>query len=135
MSERFDIVGSGLCFPLTIDERGGMGLTRRPDEEIAQAIEIILRTPVGHRLMRPDFGCRIHELQFAPINASTLATAAHYVEEALGYWEPRIDIQDILAAPAAQPPGCILISIVYRIRATHDERALVFPFYTIPAEE
>lgn len=134
MSERFDIVGSGLCFPLAIDERGGLALTHQPDEEIAQAIGIILRTPVGQRLMRPDFGCRIHELQFAPINASTLATAAHYVEEALGYWEPRIEIQDILATPATAP-GCMLISIVYRIRATHDERALVFPFYTIPAEE
>jgi phage baseplate assembly protein W len=135
MAEEFDVVGSGWQFPLTIDKRGGIALTQQYDQEIEQAIEIIINTPVGSRLMRPQFGCRIHEMLFAPINASTLATVAHYVEEALGYWEPRIDLIDVLVSPHPDMYSCILISIVYRIRATHDERALVYPFYTIPDED
>jgi phage baseplate assembly protein W len=135
MAEHLDVVGSGWHFPLRIDRRGGLALTQDYAEEIEQAIRIIVGTPIGHRLMRPEFGCRIHELLFAPINASTIATAAHYVEEALGYWEPRIDVVDIQAAPHPDMPSCLLITIAYRVRATHDERALVYPFYSIPEED
>lgn len=128
-----DITGKGWRFPLGVDGRGGMALVEH-DDEIEQAIAIILNTPKGQRLMRPGFGCRIHELLFAPLDAATFAAAARYVEEALGWWEPRIELQDINVARAAGENDCLLITISYRIRATNDERALVYPFYTIPDE-
>jgi len=31
-------------------------------------------------------------------------------------------------------PGTLLIRIRYQIKATHDERSLVYPFYQIPGE-
>ena len=135
MTAQLDVVGSGWRFPLKIDRRGGIALTQDYTEEIDQAIRIIVSTPLGYRLMRPDFGCRIHELLFAPINASTFTAAAHYVTEALGYWEPRIDIEDIQVVPHPDMPSCLLITIAYRIRTTHDQRALVYPFYSIPEED
>lgn len=127
------IVGSGWRFPIEVDGRGGIRLARG-QQEIEEAIFLILSTPIGQRLMRPTFGSRIHELVFAPINASTMTTAAHYVEEALGMWEPRIEVLDIACTPAVGAAACLLISIAYRVHATHDERALVYPFYTIPTE-
>jgi phage baseplate assembly protein W len=129
-----DIVGSGWRFPVGVDERrGGIALARNHDE-IEQAIQIILSTPLGYRVMRPEFGSRIHELIFAPINASTATTVNHYVEESLGYWEPRIEVLDIDTTPDPDRPSCLLITISYRVKASHDERALVYPFYTIPDE-
>ena len=129
----FDLIGAGWRFPVGVDGRGSLALSQG-DGEIEQAIQIILSTPIGQRVMRPEFGCRIHELTFAPINASTVTAAYHYVEEALGYWEPRIEVEAIDVSADPDSPGCLLITIFYRVKATHDQRALVYPFYTIPDE-
>lgn len=133
MTQLSDIIGSGWRFPPNVDGRGGIALVSR-EQEIEEAIEIILSTPKGQRIMRPEFGCRIHELIFAPMNAGTAAAVSHHVKEALGWWEPRIDVQDVTVDTDPHNQSCLLIYIAYRIRATHDERALVYPFYTIPGE-
>lgn len=133
MTIRTDIIGVGWRFPPSVDGRGQIALSGGVDE-IEEAIEIILNTARGQRVMRPLFGCRIHELIFAPMNAGTLAAAVRYVEEAIGYWEPRVTLTDVIAEPDPKNPACLLITIFYRIKATHDERALVYPFYTIPTE-
>jgi hypothetical protein len=128
-----DLIGAGWRVPVGIDGRGGIALSKGIDE-IEEAIQIILTTPIGQRVMRPLFGSRIHELVFAPINSGTATAAVHYVREALGYWEPRIDVKDVVVEQDSGHLGCLLIYIVYEIKATHDRRALVFPFYTIPGE-
>ena len=64
------IIGRGWRFPPVFDERGTIALTNDEDE-IEQSIHIILNTAQGQRVMRPEFGCRIHELVFAPINVTT----------------------------------------------------------------
>jgi phage baseplate assembly protein W len=134
VSQPKDLIGVGWSFPVAIDTRGGIALSQGT-QEIEEAIEIILNTPRGYRVMRPEFGCRIHELQFAPLNAGTMAAAVHYVQEALGWWEPRIDVLEVLVDEDQAVPGCMLIYIAYRVRSTYDERALVYPFYSIPGEE
>lgn len=133
MAQQLDIIGSGLRFPFGVDGRGGIALVSQ-EQEIEEAIEIILSTPKGQRVMRPEFGCRIHELLFAPINAGTTSSVRYYVQEALAWWEPRIDVLDVTVDQDASNTECLLIYIAYRIRATHDERALVYPFYSIPGE-
>jgi hypothetical protein len=95
---------------------------------------MILLTPKGQRVMRPEFGCRIHELVFAPNDATTTGLAAYYVEEALAMWEPRIRVLDVRAAPDRERAERLLVEVEYEIKATYDKRALVFPFYRIPGE-
>lgn len=104
--------------------------------EIDESIILILSTALGERVMRPNFGCRIHELVFHPVIGETLGLAKRYVEEALAWWEPRIDVLDVRPEPdpADATGGKLLITIVYRVRSTKDERALVYPFYTINDE-
>jgi phage baseplate assembly protein W len=133
MQQYRKIVGSGWRFPLAVSARGGIALVGDSDE-IEQAIILILSTPKGQRMMRPEFGCQIHDLRFAPINSSTLASAEHYVREALAWWEPRIDVVEVRAAAHRAQQACLELTITYQIKATHDERSLVFPFYTIPGE-
>lgn len=134
MQHRHDLIGAGWRFFTGVDGRGGIALARG-EEDIEQAIQLILTTPIGQRVMRPLFGSRLHELVFAPINAETMTTAVHYVREALGYWEPRIDVIDVEAEPDPRDSACLLLTIYYTIKATYDRRALVYPFYTIPGEE
>ncbi len=125
------IIGSGWSFPPHLDDRGTMALTGDHDE-IEQSIRIILGTAPGQRVMRPDFGCRIHELVFAPNNTATAGLAGRYVIEALGQWEPRIELQRVDVTPDAENTDRLVISIDYRVVTTHSNRSLVYPFYLIP---
>jgi phage baseplate assembly protein W len=128
-----EIIGRGWAFPLQIDARGGLALTNAWNE-LDQAIRIILATSPGQRVMRPTFGCRLQELVFAPNNSHTVAQARRYVEEALGMWEPRIDVTRVAVRPDPDESSRLLIEIDYRTKSTHDERSLVYPFYLIPGD-
>ena len=129
------IIGRGWAFPLGVNSRGMIALTNERSE-IEQAIIIILSTPIGARVMRPTFGSRLHELVFAPNNIQTTAQARRYVEEALGMWEPRIEVMsvEVLPDPQDKDGASLLIQIRYEVKATHDSRSLVHPFYLIPGE-
>jgi phage baseplate assembly protein W len=128
-----DFLGAGWKFPVGVDERGRIGLARQV-RDVEEAMRIILLTPKGQRPMRPDFGCQIHDLIFAPDDATTAGLAAYYVEEALGRWEPRIKVQEVLAQPDPLNTARLLLHVQYQIKSTYDRRTLVFPFYRIPGE-
>ena len=128
------IIGRGWSFPPALDERGTVALTS-DDDEIDQSIQIILSTAPGQRVMRPEFGCRIHELVFAPNSPATAGLASRYVREALGRWEPRIQVENVAVEPDPGNSGCLVISVEYRIVATHSNRSLVYPFYLVPESE
>jgi phage baseplate assembly protein W len=129
------IVGRGWAFPLGVNARGMIALTNE-QTEIEQAMILILSTPVGTRVMRPTFGSRLHELIFAPTNTQTMAQARRYVEEALGMWEPRIQVKDVdvVRDPEDRNGARLLIQISYEVKGTHDPRSLVHPYYLIPGE-
>ena len=129
------IIGRGWAFPPRVDSRGVISLTNE-QSEIEQAIQIILSTPIGTRVMRPTFGSRLHELVFSPINSQTIAQARRFVEEALGMWEPRIQVKDVEVTPDTQDGNnsSLKIKISYEIKTSHDSRSLVHPFYLIPGE-
>ncbi|MFO7634039.1 MAG: GPW/gp25 family protein [Caldilinea sp.] len=127
------IVGRGWTFPPQIGPTGGLSLTYGRNE-LDQAIRIILTTSPGQRVMRPAFGCRLYELVFAPNNSHTAAQARRYVEEALGMWEPRIAVTDVVVRPDVEESSRLLIDIQYEVKTTRDRRSLVYPFYLIPEE-
>ena len=128
-----EIVGCGWAFPPRIDPQGGLALTSERNE-LDQAIQIILSTSPGQRVMRPTFGCRLQELVFAPNNSQTAADARRYVDQALRMWEPRITVRKVETRPDPEDTSRLLIEIDYKVKATHDQRSLVFPFYLIPEE-
>jgi len=123
-----EFLGQGLAFPLQVNSRGEIALARG-ERDIEQSIRIILETMPGERVMRPDFGCRIWELVFAPRDPTTEGLLIHYVQEALTRWEPRIDVQRIYVGDDPAQDGTVLININYQIKSTHDERSIVHPFY------
>ncbi|RPI85137.1 MAG: phage baseplate protein [Chloroflexi bacterium] len=128
-----EIIGSGWAFPPGIDSQGGISLTSEKSE-INQAILIILSTSPGQRVMRPNFGCHLQDLVFAPNNSHTAAEARRMVEEALGMWEPRIKVVQVNVYPDQNDTSRLVIDVQYIIKATRDRRSLVYPFYLIPEE-
>ena len=125
-----DIMGTGWSFPVRIDGRGGISLSRY-ETDIEESIRVILGTAKGERHMRPEFGCEIHNLVFAPNNATTWGLAAHYVQDALGWWEPRIEVTNVDIQDNPVDSEQLLINIYYRIKSTNDERNLVYPYYLL----
>ena len=79
--------------------------------------------------MRPDFGCDLNKLLFAPNNGTTQALAEFEVTEALRMWEPRIELLDVSARAGGDNGEQLLIDIGYRVRSTDNRFNLVYPFY------
>jgi phage baseplate assembly protein W len=129
-----DILGSGLAFPLRVDARGGLALVR-DEEDVQEAIAVILGTAPGERPMRPEFGCGIHDYVFESIDAYSLGRLDYEIRVALDRWEHRIEVLDVEFDTERAQRGELVIEIGYRLRSTNDVRNLVYPFYMIPAEE
>ena len=127
-------LGNGLSFPLRTDARGQIALVTGA-EDIEQSIRIIIGTRPGERVMRPTFGCRAHELLFEPRSAATASQMQDYVQQALRMWEPRIEVQGVYVNFDDSQPGAMLVEIEYTIKATHDTRSIVYPFYIETEQE
>jgi phage baseplate assembly protein W len=121
-------LGTGWSYPLRRDASGDVAMASDADL-VAQSIWLILSTAPGERVQRPDFGCGIHELVFAPNTATTAGRVADAVRDALMRLEPRIDVLDVQTSIPAGQPTVLLIEIDYRIRATNNRFNLVYPFY------
>ena len=123
-----DFLGVGITFPIELDELGKVRMSRY-EEAVRQSVWIILGTAPGERLMRPNFGCGIHNLVFAPNSAATIGKVVSEVTSALIEWEPRIDVLDVNAAPDDNQANLLLIQISYQVRTTNNRFNLVYPFY------
>ena len=122
-----DFLGIGWAYPPTASASGEVQ-TAAYEEDIRQAIWIILGTARGERVMRPDFGAGLDRLVFEPINTTTMSLVQHYAEEALVTWEPRIDSVSV-AVSADAPRGRLMLDVHYRVRTTNTFYNLVYPFY------
>ena len=123
-------LGSGVAFPIRLDaEHGGVEQTASGEEAVRQSIWMILGTAPGERVMRPDFGCGMHDMVFGVNGAGTANAVAVAVRQALARWEPRIDVLDVYAVPDGGDPHRLLIEINYQVRSTNSRFNLVYPFY------
>jgi phage baseplate assembly protein W len=121
-------LGVGWAFPVQLQADQGIAAVAY-EEDIRQAIFIILGTNPGERVMRPEFGAGLNRFVFEPVNTTTLALVQTRVQEALIDWEPRIDV--LAVDVTTQPPerNTLLIEVSYRVRATNTLHNLVYPFY------
>ena len=134
MTSGADFVGQGWTFPVRVDGRGGIALAHGA-EEVDGALRMVLSTAPGERVMRPEFGCAIWDQLFSGTDPGSLGQMAQAVREAVGRWEPRVELEAVHVALDPDEPTCVRIDLAYRIKASNDRRNLVFPFYVIPREE
>ena len=127
-------IGRGFSWPLEVDHRGAIRLSQGP-EDLDRSIRVVLLTAPGERVMRPQFGCRIWDLLFEPVNANLLGLIAEAVRDALAQWEPRVEVEDVQPVQDDDDGALVRIAIRYRVKATNDRRNLVYPFYVIPRED
>lgn len=120
-------LGVGWHFPPEVDKATGRVRTAEYDDDIAEAIRLILLTRKGERVMRPDFGSLLHMFIFENDSLSTLSRLAQDVKSSLTLWEPRV--KDIEVDASAGDAGFINLSISYTVRTTNNPYNMVFPFY------
>jgi len=119
-------LGRGWAFPVC--PVAGRTATAAYEDDVKQAIQIILGTDPGERVMRPDFGAGLGAFVFEPMSFTTTEALRNRVQEALVEWEPRIDVEKVTVEVAPEE-GKVLIQVSYRVRATNSRFNLVYPFY------
>jgi len=123
-----DFLGRGWKFPVEVDATGRIAMSDYEDD-VREAIRIILMTARGERVMRADFGAGLYDFVFASMSTTTLGRIQAEVQDALVKWEPRIQVLDVKVEPDRGEVGKLLINLDYEVRATNTRFNLVFPFY------
>ncbi len=123
-----NFLGVGWKYPVNVNFDRKIHMSQY-EEDIKEAIRIILGTAKGERVMRPDFGCGIHDLVFSPINTVTKNLVEKSVREALTIWESRIELIEVKVSSERSEEGKMEVSIDYRVRTTNNRFNIVYPFY------
>jgi phage baseplate assembly protein W len=123
-----EILGRGWAFPILPDAAGRLQYVEG-EQDIEQALRIVLLTRVSERPMRPAFGSAVASYLFAPGSVKYLGLLEGAVREAIRDWEPRVELLDASAVADAETPSLVTVSIDYRVRRTNNRANLVFPFY------
>lgn len=130
MSDSFEsFLGRGWKFPISVDSHTGRVKMSEYEEDIREAIQIILTTRKGERVMRPEFGCNLHDHLFDVIDYTLLKQLELKVKNALVQWEPRITDVVVTATVNPSEQSLIEIHIAYLVRSTNNPFNLVYPFY------
>ena len=130
-----EFMGQGLKFPLQLDPKTGKIAMVSEEEDIAEAIGIIIHTVQGERVMRPDFGSNVLDYTFSAASDSLRQSLAYDLREQLGYLEPRIDDIEVRCKDTDELEGAIVIELSYRVRSTNNRYNRVYPFYRTEGSE
>jgi phage baseplate assembly protein W len=120
-------LGVGWTFPVCV--QGGRIEMSEYEQDIREAIRIILLTNPGERMMRPGFGAGLVDFLYEPLSSATLARIQTRVNQALIDWEPRIDVKSVDVSVDSSEPNKVLIEMSYWVRSTNTLANLVYPFY------
>jgi phage baseplate assembly protein W len=132
-----DLLGQGLQYPFHFHRQyGGASIstaTSRDHAHIHESLRQILGTRLGERVMRPDFGSRLHELVFESHDAILYGLIRHAVREAIDRWEPRIRITDIQIMLDTDDEHLVLVCVTYQLIQSQVDGNFVYPFWREPA--
>jgi phage baseplate assembly protein W len=112
-----------LDFPFAIDARG-RAATTDPDDHLRDLIRLVLFTAPGERVNRPEFGCGIKQLVFAPSSDALAAATEQLVHGALIRWlDPVLSVERV---HVEANDATLEITVVYARRDTGERREEVF---------
>lgn len=122
-------MGRGWGYPVMVDPLTGDIAMSVHEEDIRQSLRIILGTARGERVMRPAFGCGIHDLVYDALDTALVTRIEASVREAILRYEARIELLDVSVDTRDFLRGQLVVQIEYRVRQTNQRDNLVYPFY------
>lgn len=123
-----EFLGRGWRFPILPDDSGALGYVD-DDVNVEQSLKVLLLTSLGERVMRIDFGTKASRLVFAPGSTQNLRILEETIRDAVRDWEPRVELDEVLAEVDTEDDTRVTVSVDYRVKRTNSRRNLVFPFY------
>jgi phage baseplate assembly protein W len=110
-------------FPLAVD-RGQLAVAREQDHSrhVDQLVRQLLLTDPGERVNRPDFGCGIRRMRFAPNDPAAATLAQVAIAEALQRWLAPVITLDSVSVHSAD--AVAEVTVVYTVRARGERRYL-----------
>jgi phage baseplate assembly protein W len=121
-------LGVGWAFPPCTAADGSTAIAQY-EQDVYEAIWIILSTDWGERVMRPTFGAGLRSFVFGQLSQTTLQKVQTRVQESLIQWEPRINVEQVSVTIDPNQQGVLLIAITYFVRVTNTLQNLVYPFF------
>ena len=132
------LLGTGWSFPPTFSRQTYAVEMVSAELDIRQSLWVLFSTAVGERVMVPEYGSRLWQMIFSNVTTTLMTQLNEIVRQAVLYWEPRIDVDEVAVQPDASVDGLVLVTVYYTIRQTNARNNLVFPFYlrekTIPTD-
>ena len=122
-------LGIGWSFPPTFNKESSDVKMVSDETDIKESLEIYFNTKLGERIMRPTYGCVIHEHIFDKIDESILNILSFELTQNIGQIEPRIIVEKIEIKQSSIENGELQISIEYKIISSNVRDNIVFPFY------
>jgi len=129
MSTERAFLGRGWSFPPAFDKASKNVAMLEEKKDIESSLEILLSTRLGERIMQPNYGCNLDEMVFEAMNLTMLTYLKDLVENAILYFEPRIDLEGLEIDTTQELEGVLLIRIDYTVRTTNSRFNFVYPFY------
>lgn len=118
-----------LDFPFAIDARGRTATTDE-DDHVRDLILQVLFTSPGERVNRPEFGCGLKQLVFAPASDALAAATEQLVHGALIRWlDPVISVEGVTTRV---DEGALYVTVAYQRRGGGERREETFR-HPVPA--
>lgn len=121
-------LGVGWAFPPCAAPDGSTAMALY-EQDVYEAIWIILSTDWGERVMRPTFGAGLRSFVFGPLSQTMLQRVQTRVLESLVTWEPRINVEQVNVTIDPKNQGVLVIAVTYFVRVTNTLQNLVYPFF------
>jgi len=99
------------------------------EEDIREALRILIFTVPGERIFHPAYGCGLKRMVFEHINESAVTEIKDVIERAVLFFEPRITLNTVEVDAENMLEGQLKIQLSYTIRTTNSRSNMVFPFY------
>ena len=122
-------LGTGWGFPPEFNPRAAAARMTSGEDDVREALRILLATRPGERVMHPAYGCALHQMVFEAVNDSALAEIRDVVERAVLFFEPRVTLLEVTVDTRELAEGKLEIVIDYVIRTTNSRGNMVYPFY------
>ena len=114
---------TSLRHPLSVDPaRGRIAQEQDYAAHVEQLVMQVLMTAPGERINRPDFGCGVKRLVFAPASDITASLAQATIFQALTTWLPAL--VDVGAVSVSADGPTLHVLVAYVVKAIGQTRYL-----------
>ena len=103
----------GLSFPLRRDNNNDFAMTKNSLQQAQHNLKNLLLTHPLERVGQPEFGCRLRDICFEPIDSDLPKKIEEEVRRAVGVWLPYINIKQVNTLTEDQDQNKVYVEVKF----------------------